>query len=1451
MSSSLEWRMRKQQSKLGLPVDEPEQQQEKLGWPLVKPEQQHRELGWPIDKPEQEQGGLGWSVDKWVEEQGQRRPQHHTADASSSFFHVGSTANLVSNGVIRVDSSRVEIHVELAGDERAAAKEDGAELERAAAVRWRAERQLMIALRAAAAGGWVGALERPRAVGNASVSGSAQQSLGQPRVAGNVGANVAGNVARNLRATALRSRKLAAAKLPSQKGFVSIDCGYMGSAGASNLGLKWLPDTAAPGGSVAVITRVPDELVGQVTVEQTLRVFDDGKPSNCYQIPLVAPGRYLVRLTFWYGNYDGKNMPPVFNVTVGTVSLGQYTPSNDQILVLEVIVTVPARTMAICLVRVSADPIINAIEVRPLPAGAYNASDYSEQVLLNYWRLTCAGDSFFVGSYRYPDDPLDRVWYADMPLFGDPTPGTYTYIPSAASVAVANTNVAIPASMSSNAVPQFVVQKARTTKSPQGLTYRFYGLAPGKYQAYLYFTDIIPPTPTAKVTTNTSAPSADLLLAILINGAPLLRNAPALPSAANRQWNKNTAGQLSFAFDVVGAAGGAGGNATASAQGAGQGGGQGNGQGNGQQQGPLGTVAETSIQLKAEEGSRVKEVGLAGLELYTVVEPKAAVPKEQVRALSCIKAQMGGAAALDGWTGGATLTALDGWTGDPCYPIVWPGVTCKTSRLHSSVIGLNLTHLNISGPFSACISELTTLQTLWMDHNRLQGSIPSSIGNLTQLRSIKLNNNKLSGPVPASLAALPNLQFLDLSSNNLSGPLPFNSSSDVQIGVSGNLNLCSPDASFGLPPCNNTIPTPFSSPSDTSAQTATSPAAMSTAVLMALILGVIIGVLMVLLASWLLLRWQQRAAERGGMGGRSGAGGGGGGDGMGGDGLGQQPPVVVYVHGDTGAVTVQAADSAGATLYTQSNQDLLSPKAAAGLAPAAVTAAAAAKTAALEATDSPASKAAGLPAFPASQEETPLLAPAPDKPPSAAAAAVSAEAAVPAAPTEGMVVPGAGNAVGPAAFAAGAAALATGAVAAATARSPARGKAASTPVASPAVAQGLAVRGAASAGPLAAAGADAAAGAPATDATDASGISATPVAATAAVATAAAATTAAAARADHSMAYLVAPGSSARRFALATLSTATNHFSPSEIIGSGGFGPVYRGVLPDGRMVAVKRRDDDSLQGDREFVNEVDLLSRACHPNLVELVGYCREARQHLLVYEFMPNGTVREHLYDQMGQPLGRLRWLTRIQIALGAGRAIQYLHTCLQPPIIHRDIKTSNILLDGRLNARVADFGLSRVGPQDNRSHVSTVVKGTAGYLDPEYFTIQQLTDRSDVFSFGVVLLELISGQQPIDLNRPQQHWSIIDWARDHLQQGNIRAVADPTVNAFLDPPALTCTFSPLPIPGARPLAAGQHPGSGRPHPPPARVGRRSHVAGGGGRHGVCRAQVTQPPSDHRGGG
>ncbi|GJP67676.1 hypothetical protein CLOP_g24469 [Closterium sp. NIES-67] len=255
------------------------------------------------------------------------------------------------------------------------------------------------------------------------------------------------------------------------------------------------------------------------------------------------------------------------------------------------------------------------------------------------------------------------------------------------------------------------------------------------------------------------------------------------------------------------------------------------------------------------------------------------------------------------------------------------------------------------------------------------------------------------------------------------------------------------------------------------------------------------------------------------------------------------------------------------------------------------------------------------------------------------------------------------------------------------------------------------------------------------------------------------------------------PPTHVQRMTLAELEEATGGFCEEHLIGAGGFGSVYRGVLANGRVVAVKRRAVDSMQGSTEFNNELKFLSKIRHPHLVALIGFCEEQGQQLLVYEFMAQGNLREHLYDRLGAPRGRLRWLQRLSIAVGAAKGIEYLHVALRPSIIHRDIKTTNILLDDSLCAKVADFGLSRLGPQDS-SHVSTNVKGTAGYLDPEYYTVQQLTDRSDVFSFGVVLLELVSGRQPIDLNRPRVDWNIIDWARKHLQQGDIEAIVDPTL-------------------------------------------------------------------------
>ncbi|CAI7775612.1 unnamed protein product [Closterium sp. NIES-54] len=255
------------------------------------------------------------------------------------------------------------------------------------------------------------------------------------------------------------------------------------------------------------------------------------------------------------------------------------------------------------------------------------------------------------------------------------------------------------------------------------------------------------------------------------------------------------------------------------------------------------------------------------------------------------------------------------------------------------------------------------------------------------------------------------------------------------------------------------------------------------------------------------------------------------------------------------------------------------------------------------------------------------------------------------------------------------------------------------------------------------------------------------------------------------------PSTHVQRMSLAELEEATGGFCEEHMIGAGGFGPVYRGVLANGRVVAVKRRAVDSMQGSTEFNNELKFLSKIRHPHLVALIAFCEEQGQQLLVYEFMAQGNLREHLYDRLGAPRGRLRWLQRLSIAVGAAKGIEYLHVALRPSIIHRDIKTTNILLDDSLCAKVADFGLSRLGPQDN-THVSTNVKGTAGYLDPEYYTVQQLTDRSDVFSFGVVLLELVSGRQPIDLSRPRVDWNIIDWARKHLQQGDIEAIVDPTL-------------------------------------------------------------------------
>ncbi|KAK6156439.1 hypothetical protein DH2020_010687 [Rehmannia glutinosa] len=218
----------------------------------------------------------------------------------------------------------------------------------------------------------------------------------------------------------------------------------------------------------------------------------------------------------------------------------------------------------------------------------------------------------------------------------------------------------------------------------------------------------------------------------------------------------------------------------------------------------------------------------------------------------------------------------------------------------------------------------------------------------------------------------------------------------------------------------------------------------------------------------------------------------------------------------------------------------------------------------------------------------------------------------------------------------------------------------------------------------------------------------------------------------------------ARWFSYDELKKCTNNFSESNQIGSGGYGKVYRGLLLDGQVVAVKRAEQGSMQGGLEFKTEIELLSRVHHKNLVGLVGFCFEQGEQMLVYEFMANGTLRESLSGKSGI---QLDWKRRIRIALGSARGLSYLHELAHPPIIHRDVKSTNILLDENLTAKVADFGLSKLVSDISKGHVSTQVKGTLGYLDPEYYMTQQLTEKSDVYSFGVVMLEMITGRQPIE--------------------------------------------------------------------------------------------------------
>ncbi|XP_038892953.1 proline-rich receptor-like protein kinase PERK13 [Benincasa hispida] len=248
-------------------------------------------------------------------------------------------------------------------------------------------------------------------------------------------------------------------------------------------------------------------------------------------------------------------------------------------------------------------------------------------------------------------------------------------------------------------------------------------------------------------------------------------------------------------------------------------------------------------------------------------------------------------------------------------------------------------------------------------------------------------------------------------------------------------------------------------------------------------------------------------------------------------------------------------------------------------------------------------------------------------------------------------------------------------------------------------------------------------------------------------------------------------------FSYEELMEITSGFSRQNILGEGGFGCVYQGWLPEGKSVAVKQLKAGSGQGEREFKAEVEIISRVHHRHLVSLVGYCVSEHHRLLIYEFVPNKTLEHHLHSSNGVPV--LDWSKRLKIALGAAKGLAYLHEDCHPRIIHRDIKSANILLDDAFEAQVADFGLAKL-TNDTHTHVSTRVMGTFGYMAPEYASSGKLTDRSDVFSFGVVLLELITGRKPVDPTQPLGDESLVEWARPHLlhalETGEFDGLVDP---------------------------------------------------------------------------
>lgn len=255
-----------------------------------------------------------------------------------------------------------------------------------------------------------------------------------------------------------------------------------------------------------------------------------------------------------------------------------------------------------------------------------------------------------------------------------------------------------------------------------------------------------------------------------------------------------------------------------------------------------------------------------------------------------------------------------------------------------------------------------------------------------------------------------------------------------------------------------------------------------------------------------------------------------------------------------------------------------------------------------------------------------------------------------------------------------------------------------------------------------------------------------------------------------------------RPFTFADLKAATRNFRSDTLLGEGGFGCVFKGWVDEqgfrpgtGIVIAVKKLNLEGLQGHKEWLAEVHFLGQLHHPNLVRLIGFCAEDDHRLLVYEFMPRGSLENHLFRR-GSHGQALSWAIRIKVAVGAARGLAFLHEA-DKPVIFRDFKTSNILLNSQFNAKLSDFGLAKDGPTGDNTHVSTRVMGTYGYAAPEYVATGHLTAKSDVYSFGVVLLEILTGRRAVDKNKPYGEQNLVEWARPYLtDKRKVFRIVDP---------------------------------------------------------------------------